>query len=86
MDKKHLLSFGIKYDMAAGFFYKRYRKGTKWRVSGVMKPYKSPFYQHFRNLEENNVYNVYVPMFIILLETGLRCYIHGKGTSTDSDR
>ena len=49
MDKKHLLSFGIKYDMAAGFLYKRYRKGTKREGSRVMIPYKSPFYQLFRN-------------------------------------
>ena len=68
MDKKHLLSFGIKYDMAAGFFHKRYRKGTKWEVSRTMVLYKSPFYQLFRNY----LYNFSTHLLTVLT---IRCIV-----------
>ena len=47
--RMHLLPIGVKYYMAAGFFRKRYRKGTKYSVSRVAMTYKSPFYQLLRN-------------------------------------
>lgn len=49
----HLLSFGTKCDMAAGFFCKKYRKGTKYSFVKVLIPKESPFYQLFINNSHN---------------------------------
>ncbi len=35
--------------MAAGFFHKRYRKGTKCGLLRMTMLSKAPFYQQFRN-------------------------------------
>ncbi len=52
----------IKYYMAAGFFRKRYRKGTKYSVSRVAMTYKSPFYQLLRN----SLYNFSTRLLTVL--------------------
>lgn len=53
MDKITPVVNGKKYDMAAGFFYKRYRKGTKWGLLRMTILSKDPFYQRLRNSLHN---------------------------------
>ena len=53
MDKITPAVIWHKMRYAAGFFCKRYRKGTKYRFVKILVPKESPFYQLFINNSHN---------------------------------